>query len=85
MIHSNLLTFWILLPYPVAIVGFNIIPSSFQNRNQLLFANNNIHEDNDNLLFSRHQFVSIISSSVIFIPGIANSFDGGVGGLGKIS
>ena len=82
MIHSNLLTFWILLLYPVAIVGFNIMPSSSQNRNKL-FAKNNIHEDNDNLLFSRHQFVSIISSSVILIPGIVNSFDGGVGGLGK--
>jgi len=71
-----------LLIYPVA-MGFNIImPSSSQNRNQL-FAKNNIHEDNNNLHFSRHQFVSIISSSVILIPGIANSFDGGVGGLGK--
>ena len=81
MIHSNLLTFWILLLYPVAIVGFNIMPSSSQNRNKL-FAKNNIHED-DSLLFSRNQFVSIISSSVTLIPGIANSFDGGVGGLGK--
>jgi len=81
MIHSNLLTFWMLLFYPLA-MGFNIImPSSSQNRNQL-FANNNIHED-DSLLFSRNQFVSIISSSVSLIPGIANSFDGGVGGLGK--
>ena len=73
MIHSNLLTFWMLLFYPLA-MGFNIIMP--------LFANNNIHED-DSLLFSRNQFVSIISSSVSLIPGIANSFDGGVGGLGK--
>lgn len=74
---------WGLLLYPVA-MGFNIImPSSSQNRNQL-FANSNIHEDND-VLFSRNQFVSIIlsSSSVILIPGIGNSFEGGVGGLGK--
>ena len=70
-----------LLLYPVA-MGFNIImPSSSQNRNQL-FANNNIQDDNC-LLSSRNQFVSIISSSIILIPGIANSFDGGVGGLGK--
>ena len=68
-----------LLLYPVA-MGFNIImPSSSQNRNQL-FAN--IQDDNC-LLSSRNQFVSIISSSIILIPGIANSFDGGVGGLGK--